>query len=148
MEQFQTKHIEHPRELLDLICVADAATIPLTKDILIGPDLNQYEIESLKEADGENLISTMYVINEEEKGDTHDVGAILASLVHELTYRMALEDPSIRDWADHLSYIGFYGGIGRPLYWTEDTLSEQVHLRLKKSGREDNRWSKWSKHLP
>jgi uncharacterized protein DUF6602 len=148
IERYQTKHVEHPREMLDLICVADSATMPLSKHILIGPDLDSDELDSLREAEGENLISAMYTINEETKGDTHEVGAILASLIHELTYRMAIEDPSIRDWADHLSYIGFYGGIGRPVYWTDEVLSSNVRQRLKESGRDEDRWSKWSKMLP
>lgn len=148
VEQFQTKHVEHPRELLDIICVADTATLPLGKTVLIGCDLDQNEIESLKEVEGKDLISTMYVINDENGNDPHDVGAILASLIHELTFRMALDDPSIRGWSDHLSYIGIYGGIGRPVYWTGDELSLNVRRRLKKAGRENDRWSKWSKHLP
>jgi hypothetical protein len=148
VEQFQTKHVEHPRELLDIICVADAVTMPLSKDVLIGCDLDKNEIESLKEAGSNNLISTMYVINDEDKNNPHDVGAILGSLIHELTFRMAFVDPSIRDWADHLSFIGVYGGIGRPVFWTENELSPGVRRRLKKNGREQDHWSKWSKHLP
>jgi hypothetical protein len=148
VEEFQTAYAEHPRELLDIICVADAATIPLGKSVLIGCDLDKYEIETLKEAEADNLIKTMYVINDEDKTDPHDVGAILATLIHELTVRMAFDDPSIREWADHLSYIGIYGGIGRPVFWTEDELSPNVRRRLKKSGREIDRWSKWSKNIP
>jgi hypothetical protein len=148
VEEFQTDHVEHPRELLDIICVADAATIPLGKSVLIGCDLDKHEIETLKEAEANNLISTMYVINDEDKTNPHDVGAILATLIHELTVRMAFDDPSIREWADHLSYIGIYGGIGRPVFWTEDELSLNVRRRLKKVGREIDRWSKWSKDIP
>ena len=134
--------------MLDIICVADAATIPLGKSILIGCDLDKYEIETLNEAAASNLVSTMYVINEENKNDPHDVGAILGTLIHELTVRMAFDDPSIRGWADHLSYIGICGGIGRHVFWTEDELSPNVRRRLKKIGRENDRWSKWSKHIP
>jgi hypothetical protein len=148
VEEFQTNHAKHPRELLDIICVADAATIPLGISVLIGCDLDEHETEALKEAEGTNLISTMYVINDEDRNVAHDVGAILATLIHELTVRMAFDDLSIREWADHLSYIGFYGGIGRPVYWTEDELSLTVRRRLKKSGSEHDRWSKWSKHIP
>jgi hypothetical protein len=148
VEQFQTKYAKHPCELLDIICVADAATLPLGKHVLIGCDLDEHELESLKEVEGDNLISTMYVIHDEEREDPSDVGAILAGLMHELTYRIAFEDSSTRDWADHLSYIGWYGGIGRPVYWTEDELSSGVRNRLRKQGRDGDRWSKWCKYLP
>jgi hypothetical protein len=148
VEQFQTEYVEHPRELLDIVCVADAATLPLGKSVLMGSDLDENEIESLKEAEADNVVSTMYVINDEDKNNPHDVGAILASLMHELTFRIAFDDPSIRNWADHLSYIGTYGGIGGPVFWAETILSTGVRRRLKKSGRERDRWSKWCRHLP
>jgi hypothetical protein len=116
VEQLQTKYVKHPREFLDIICVADAATLPMGKHVLIGPNLDQHEIETLKEVEADSLISTMYVINDEDKNDVHDVGVILTSLIRELTFRMAFVDPSIRDWADHLSYIGGSLGIGRPVF--------------------------------
>jgi hypothetical protein len=148
VERYQVTHAKHPRELLDIICVANTATLPLSKHILIGPDLTRDEKDALKFMEASSLISTMYVIHEEEDEHPFEVGAILAGLIHELTFRMAFEDPSIRDWADHLSGLGWYGGIGRPVYWTEDDLSEPVRKHLKQIGREEHRWSKWCKYLP
>jgi hypothetical protein len=79
----------------------------------------------------------------------HDfTGSILAGLVHELTYRIAFEDPSIRPWADHLSNLAFYGGIGRPFYCAEEALSDSVRRRLRTTGYETDRWSKWNKFVP
>lgn len=147
VEKYQTKYAEDPRELLDIISVANSATLPLTKHLLIGSDLTAEETQELDD-EVEGLISTMYVIHDEDPKHPDDVGAILAGLIHELTFRMALGDPAIRDWADHLSNLGWYGGIGRPVYWTEDELSPQVRHRLKTLGRDEDRWSKWSKHLP
>jgi hypothetical protein len=148
VEKHQTGFAKHPRELLDIICVANAATIPLSKHVLIGKDLDQQEREELTEAEGSNLISTMYVIHDEDETEAYSTGAILAGLIRELTFRMAFEDSSVRDWADHLSYIGVYGGIGRNVYWTEDHLSIEVRRQLKRRGRQTDRWSKWYKYLP
>jgi len=131
-----------------IICVADAATLPLTKHVLIGRNLDEHEIQALEEAGGSDLISTMYVIHDEHKMELDSTGAILAGLIHELTYRMAFEDASIRDRADNLSYIGSYGGIGRPVYWTSDDLSTQVKRRLNDFGGETDQWSKWCRFLP
>jgi hypothetical protein len=148
VEKYQTAFAKHPRELLDIICVADTATLPLGKHLLIGNDLDQDEREQLSEVEGVDLISTMYVIHDEERTEVSSTGAILAGLIHDLTFRMAFEDVAIRDWADHLSYLGFYGGIGRPVFWTGDDLSLKVRLRLNTSGRDTDRWSKWCRHLP
>jgi hypothetical protein len=147
VEKYQTAFATHPRELLDIICVADAATLPLSKDLLIGRDLDQQEREELGEADGADLATT-YWIYEENKADGNSTGAILAGLIHDLTFRMAFEDSSVRDWADHLSCLGRYGGIGVPVYWICDDLSIEVRKRLNDSGRETDRWSKWCKYLP
>src|SRR5262249_38350006 len=88
VEKYQTGFARHPRELLDIICVADAATLPLNKHILIGKDLDQQEREELAEAGGANLISTMYVIHDEDGAESYSTGAILAGLIRELTFRM------------------------------------------------------------
>jgi hypothetical protein len=148
IEKCQTEFAQHNSELIDVICVAEEATIPLSRHLLIGPNLNRDERKELADEETQGLISTMYVIHQEKDGDPLYVGAALAGLVHDLTQRLAFHEPSIRDWADHLSYLGFYGGIGRPVYWTADELSAPVLRRLQKRGSEDEPWSKWSKYLP
>jgi hypothetical protein len=150
VERYQHQFAQHPRELLDVLCVADAATIPVGKNALIGKNLTADERGALADCDATGLISTMYVINAEytDKTEVDYKGQILASLIHDLTYRMAYRFPDLREWNEHLSALGFYGGIGRPLYWTEDDLSESVRTRLKKVGRESDHWSKWCMYLP
>jgi hypothetical protein len=152
VETYQDKCSDHPRELLDIICVADSATIALSKVLLVGNDLTKDELEELENLGVSAAIAAMYTIQDEENPSTKlaidDTGAILAGLVYELTVKLAFEDEAIRSWADHLSNLGFYGGIGRPFYCAEDILSEQVRARLKLRGGESDRWSKWNRHLP
>jgi hypothetical protein len=144
------KHAEHPRELLDVVCVADTATIPLGKHILVGDNLTQDEKESLENIDAESALTTMYVIQDERELDVQldHSGAILAGLIYELTHRLAFEDATLRPWADHLSSLGFYGGIGLPSYLGEDALSDEVRSELRKRPRDDSFWSKWNRMLP
>ena len=51
IEEFQTKYTKHPRELLDIICVADSATLPLGKHVLMGKNLEPHELEELRKAE-------------------------------------------------------------------------------------------------
>jgi len=144
---------DHPRELLDVICVGDTATIVLGKHVLVGKDLSKEELEELEELEGieaEGAVAALYVVQDEDKRhvDLDSSGAILAGLVYELTRRIAFEDTTIRPWADHLSGLGFYGGIGRPLYCSEDVLSEGVRQRLRVEGSNQEPWSKWNRDLP
>jgi hypothetical protein len=145
IEQYRVKYAQHISELIDVICVAQEATIPLTRHILIGPNLDKDEKEELAEAGSDNLIATQYTIHEEREKDPLYLGAVLAGFIHDITVRLAFYEASIRDWADHLSHLGFYGGIGRPIYWTEDELSGPVVRRLLKDGGARDRWSKWSR---
>ncbi len=150
VERYQDRFAYHPRELLDVICVADAATIPVGKTILFGKGLSAVEREQLAEQKVSGLVSTMYVINDERiVVDGLDFkGQILASLIHDLTYRMAYRFSDIREWNDHLGELGGYGGIGRPVYWTADVLSAPVRKRLRRLGRDTDRWSKWCMYVP
>jgi hypothetical protein len=150
IEAFQDKFADHPRELLDIICVADTATLPLAKTVLMGPGLSKDETEELSERKIKGAVALMYVIQDEDRPNSgiDSTGEILAGLIYELTFRIAFEDSSIRPWADHLANLGFYGGIGRPIYCAEDTLSKLVRQKLRINGSESDRWSEWNRELP
>ena len=139
-----------PPELLDIVCVADTATLPLAKSVLVGATLNKDKRDELAEMKVPGAIAAMYVIHDEDmpSTDIDSTGAILPGLINELTYRLAFEDPSIQPWADHITNLGFYGGIGRPLYCSQDVLSAAVRRRLRIDGCDKARWSRWNKYLP
>jgi hypothetical protein len=150
VERFSAECADHPRELLDVVCVADTATIVLGKHVLVGKDLSREELQELEEVEAESAVAALYVVQDEVKRhvDLDFSGAILAGLVYELTRRIAFEDSTIRPWADHLSGLGFYGGIGRPLYCSEEVLSEEVRNHLRAEGSSQEPWSKWGRYLP
>lgn len=141
---------DHPCELLDVICVADTATIALGKHVLVGKDLSKAELEELEQIDAESAVAALYTVQDEKKrhADLDFSGSILAALIYDLTHRIAFEDSTIRPWADHLSGLGFYGGIGLPLYCYEEVLSEKVRQRLRAEGGSEEPWSKWNRSLP
>lgn len=150
VEKFQTEYSDHPRELLDVICVADSATVPLGKHVLVGKDLSKEELDELKEIEAPAAVAGMYVIQEEDIGSNNlDLsGSILAGLIYDVSRRLAYSDESIRPWVDHLASLGFYGGIGRPFYCDESVLSESVRARLNKGPADSDNWSKWNRNLP
>lgn len=150
VRELQDKLCDHPRELLDVICVADSATITLGKHVLIGRGLTKDEKNELDELNVGAAVALMYTFQDEEipSTDLDFTGAILAGLIYDLTARLAFEDENIRPWADHISKLGFYGGLGVPFYCAEDALSKTVRQRLKATGAEADRWSKWNRNLP
>ncbi len=151
VEKCQDKCCDHPRELLDVICVAELCNNYVRKACSCRPGgLTKDEIEELSELNVGGAVAAMYTFQDEDMPttDLDFTGAILAGLIYELTVRLAFEDENIRPWAEHISMLGFYGGIGRPFYCAEDVLSETVRRRLKATGAETDRWSKWNRNLP
>jgi len=96
IEDYQTRYAKHPRELVDIVCVATSATLPMGKQVLIGSSVEMGERGALREADMAGAISAMYLICEEDTENKFSTGAVLASLIMELTYRLAFYDPTIR----------------------------------------------------
>src|SRR6516165_2952249 len=144
IERAQIKFPDRVSELVDTICVAEEAVLLLGLDLLIGPNLDKIQRQELKDVKLKEAIVVSHVIHGNERGP----GDILAAFVHDLTRRLALHDPSIRDWADHLTHLGSYVGIGRPAYIATDELSKNVVDRLRKVGCDNYRWSKWAATFP
>jgi hypothetical protein len=147
IEKLQTKFAEHPREQLDIVCVADTGTFALKKAVHIVPDDSDHHLQELKEIGLNKGVSSMNVISDEEMDGIDKTGRILAEFVFEITARLAYDDPAVRPWADHLSMLGFYGGIGRPVYWSIDVLSKRVQEQFSSRADHGDHWNKWSESL-
>jgi hypothetical protein len=150
ISEYECAFSDHPREMLDLICIADLGSYILQKDVAVGPHVTSDDKEILKDFEIEEGIETCFWgCEEDEHRSVYDSrGDILATLVCELTEKMAFEDSSLRPFAHYLQSIGIYGGIGRPMFWDKSILSEPVLRRLNKEGyEEDGIWSKWAAHF-
>lgn len=126
--EFEGEFAEHPRELIDLICVADTCTIVLSKALEIGPGVQKDIRKDLQEVGMSGAISCMYTVTDEKVHDSSQrpvKGDILAGLIFSLVSWLAMEDVSLRSWADHLAMLGVYGGIGKPLFWAPELLSQR-----------------------
>ena len=96
IERWQTEFADHLSELIDVLCVAEEASILLSHDILIGPNLDTNEREHLAEAGSDALIATQYTIHSEEDDNPLDLGRVLAGFVHDITRRLALPSLLLR----------------------------------------------------
>lgn len=150
IEEYQVEFSEHPREQLDMICVASAGTFVLGKSIYVGRGIDTDIRKELRDMGMRAAVTSMYVIADEisPSGMLDTTGNILAEFVFALTSLMAFEDSAIRRWADHLAHLGFYGGIGRPIYWDTAVLSKNVRQKIARNALSDEAWSKWSRYLP
>lgn len=140
----QAAFAEHPREMLDLVCIADAVTYYLIKHVNVGPHASYPE--DMWE-DVEPGVATAYYIAEERKGPEFKYdyrGGILGTLIYEITRRMAYEDPSLIPFASYLSRIGPWGGIFKSGLWAKDVLSPDICSHLTEHGYDNSPFSRWA----
>ena len=139
-------HASHPRESLDLICVADLVTWTLFKKALYKPipGIPGYQslLYSIYGANGS--VETTYI----EHGPPHDGqtgrNTPIGNLISSLSGRIAWEDPALRALAEYYRYTGIAGGgRGRQRPWPISIYSEKVRLGIQEGGRLTSIVSNW-----
>lgn len=140
---------EHPRNLLDLVCVADLATWHSMRSSYHGPVLNVWYVDQFRDLfPGGYASATVFGPTDDEawprvEGEFPDIP--VAQLCAQLTGRRAWEDAPLRPIADYFRVTGMLGrgrGIAKP--WNlDDVYSEPVAQALRSGRIEQEFWSKW-----
>jgi len=153
----ERSEIQHPRELLDIVCVSDLAIWRTIKHLVAGRSLlSQMSIHyeelgsvwnDIQQLGG--IISTAYVCfadtyqtSDEKRQLFTPIGSFLATFLEMLAW----EDVSLRSLAEHFilaELIGF--GRGRGTRWPLTVLSDELVAKLTRgeclvSGE---RWNEW-----
>ncbi|MDD0843297.1 DUF6602 domain-containing protein [Pseudomonas sp. Gutcm_11s] len=140
----QYHSIEHPREMLDLIAIADTATYILSKEILIGPNIPKKKSQPklMSSSELSEGVHIGYTCGWDEANNPW-YGTTLGRLVCHLMERLAYEDPSLRPMAEFyvMSELDT-GGIACPDQWYSDAVfSNQSLETLRKNGTDEKQWS-------
>jgi hypothetical protein len=128
----QPLFIQHPREILDLLCVASLGTWVCAKTRL-GPN------------GGQPVAHTSHICfsreSEKQAPTFTAVGAFVAFLLHKLAW----EDPELRRVAQYFMLVNLPGsGSGRVLKGYKNIFSDEVRARLDAVDlRQGDRWSEW-----
>lgn len=151
MEKFQDLQLEgvdHPREMLDVMCIADAAVFRIYKQVLVGPNISQEELTEglLSDTEIQEGISVGYnCTSHSEEADPFDT--ILGTLISDLFIRLAYRDSSIRPMAEYYTLGSMdTGGISQPYLCNSKFLSSEVLKKLRKTGTVEDQWSEWGEH--
>ncbi|MDQ6948150.1 MAG: hypothetical protein M3256_18240 [Actinomycetota bacterium] len=141
LQDADAKSVQHPREMLDLVCVADLATWWATK---ISPGRPPVPIEIPGFAG--SLVSSGYAGPNSDivEGNT-PIGVFLT----QLTRRMAWEDPSLRPIAEYWKWTGMGGGFsasGRQ-WRIEKVYSPRVLRGLDEHSARPDEWNEWQSFL-
>ena len=141
------EHCQHPRDLLDLICVSNLATWHSSKTTYVGPsNLSPYsdEMARINGPDGcarAGLIEGP-VFRETYENSHTPVGIMISHLVKMLAW----EYPDLRPLADYYSDSSTTGcGSGSLRGWPVEVYSDEIRTRVK-AGLLSNgkRWDEWS----
>ncbi|HEX7167583.1 MAG TPA: DUF6602 domain-containing protein [Acidimicrobiales bacterium] len=141
--------VDHPREMLDLVCIADLATWHSSVVTAMPKALGE-QWTAVRQAHGypeEGGISGV-VFDQSPHGEILDwLPAPVAVVLVTLYERLAQTDPSMRPIADYFRMAYLYGsGAARGRVWPLTVLSEDVQRRLRDgpiSEDEAGQWGEW-----
>lgn len=130
--------IIHPREMPDIICVADVATWRSCK-FVIPPQPD----ETARGVTAENRVISSYIEANAEEPDYTPVGSMIFSLLERLSW----ERCSLRDIVSYMQVLNVEGsGHGRSRFWPAAVLSEdtRTHLVNLENG---GLWNEWNLYI-
>ncbi len=142
------EYVNHPRQCLDLICVANLGSWDSSKASFIGPQQIDYQrnrwAHSLYGPNGSaQSIFMKHMLNGGVgSATTAPVGSALSYLMR----RLAWEDPTLRDLADYYVETNLDGsGSGVPRMWPSSIYSESIRKSVE-AGHLSNGagWDEWS----
>ena len=138
-------HVSHPRQGLDLLCVADCGTWVLAKTLTyLGPESSLHK--GFREAiHCGHLEHTPFRKN--ETLNFTPIGTFYANLME----RLAWEDPTLRDIVDYYQATKIAGeGGGRLRRWPLEKLSDVVQKQIRGGRRLSSyvvSWDEWKDHF-
>ena len=144
------KFVSHPRQQLDILCVADLASWTSSATTFIGPGQIP-EWSSMAPIYGDRGSATSAYIGhsysyEQQVAQFTPIGVLISYL----SQKMAWEDPSFRDLADYYRITNIAGsGAGRMRKWPASIYSDEIRSCVE-AGRLSNGqpWDEWSIHFP
>lgn len=138
--------VQHPRQKLDILCVADLATWTSSAMTFIGPHQIP-DWESMIQNYGVNGSATSAYIghaysHEQQVEQFTPIGVLISYL----SQKLAWEDPAFRDLADYYRLTNIAGsGRGHMRKWPASIYSDEIRSRVEKGMLSNGKlWDEWS----
>lgn len=138
-----------PRDVLDIVCIADMGTWFAMRMSYFGPQLAVWQFNQLRAAfpSGYASCTVFGPADPDQFASPADTFPDLpvAQLCAFLTTRMAWEDPAMRPLADYFRVVGMFGrGSGTIQPWPlEEVYSDEVASQLRLGNVRSEPWSEW-----
>lgn len=147
-----SEFINHPREMLDIMCIADLATWSCLKENFMGSDLigragpNVWEV--MKDFFGPNgSASTSYICHFKEKENQIKSFTPIGTMISRLFNKLAWENPRLRPLAAYFQSVNISGsGAGGIRKWDESIYSEKIRSQVVAGDLHPGtfNWNEWS----
>lgn len=139
-------HVSHPRQQLDILCVADLAAWTSSKMKFFGPrQLSDWsKMESIYGPNGS--ASSAYIGHTRFYEQQVEQFTPIGVLISYLSQKLAWEDPSLRDLADYYRITNIAGsGKGYMRMWPSSIYSEEIRTRVEAGMLSNGKpWDEWS----
>lgn len=142
----------HPREMIDLVCIADVGTWSAFKIAGLAREfMPEVDWEGFRASHGlpqEGGVETTIIAphNLNTQPIPKPIGAMFATLIGAL----AREDSELRLIADYFRKVGLEGAsAGNPRAWSWDVYSPEVRSKVARGGlRTGDPWDEWDLAIP
>lgn len=145
--------VHHPRNMLDIICVADVATWITKKTPWYGPMGWQFYRDFINSSKSKGSPATSAYASSfsEIQGQTHSFSPI-GVLIANLLYRLAREDPNVRNIAEYFrAVLPSKSIVSKLRYWDDTVYSGQIRDKVTNGnhlvGGIMHHWDEWSEHF-
>jgi hypothetical protein len=141
------KHVTHPREMLDIICVSDLGYWNASKTVHLGPSNIPWsaEMQAIYGPNGSTI--TSYIQHSYETDNQVNQFTPIGAMISSLFEKMGWENSGLRGLSDYyrLVNIGGSGSGGMRMWNTSFVFSEEIRGPIL-SGQLKNGdpWNEWS----
>ena len=137
-------YVSHPRESLDLLCVADLGIWALHKVTFINPQNSSPSLSTIYGKNGSSV--STYVesthVNQNEEREFAPIG----SLIGYVSRRLAWENTSLRQLAEYYQAASIEGGgSGHMRLWPSSIFSKTIRSQVERGALSNGpEWDDWS----
>ncbi|MDP1872444.1 MAG: hypothetical protein Q8K61_12595 [Gallionella sp.] len=149
LNQVDASLVTHPRQQLDLLCVADLAAWTMNKKTIIGP-LGRPELSMMISTCGPIGSATScyqgHICSPKNQASQITPIGVLISC---LSKKLAWENPSLRDIAEYYRKVKIAGsGQGIVRMWPTSIYSDEIRSRIETGEGSAKPWDEWRPHFP
>ena len=144
--EYDKLHVTHPRECLDVVCVADLAAWTSFIMVRVLPGMIESPPSSIQL--DKSAFSSYFKhspFRENQLGHFTPIGALISNL----SQRIAWEDSALRDLADYYRSTQITG-VGEGLYrlWPTSIYSDVIRSRVEAVAMRREAWDEWNWVFP